>query len=375
MSGRWSAEEPVIDGKTRAWIEAYDELAPIERATLPPAQWYTSPEIATLERATVWRDQWVCAGPLAALSEPGRYLSGDIAGQPWAVIADIDGQPRGFWNICRHQGAILLDGDGALPRGSGDEPLIRCPYHGWTWRCDGQFRHAPKLAGVEDFDRRATALWPLHVLAWGPLVLIAFGPTPPPPPSSALLEIMDATGWRDLSLIASEEFVVQANWKVFIDNYLDGGYHVPVAHPGLNAGLDGKSYTLERGDGWSIQRCDASGDDPRVAGQATYAWLYPGLCLNRYGDWLDLNIVEPISADRCRVRFYWLNRSASLPQSELESALEDSRQVQHEDDWLCERVQRGKASTRYEPGRYVPKMEPLERDFHRWLKRDYLRPA
>ena len=37
---------------------------------------------------------------------------------------------------------------------------------------------------------------------------------------------------------------VACNWKVFVDNYLDGGYHVDVVHGDLTAGLDIDSYSI-----------------------------------------------------------------------------------------------------------------------------------
>ena len=36
---------------------------------------------------------------------------------------------------------------------------------------------------------------------------------------------------------------VRCNWKVFCDNFLDGGYHVPVAHKGLAGSVDMASYS------------------------------------------------------------------------------------------------------------------------------------
>ena len=38
---------------------------------------------------------------------------------------------------------------------------------------------------------------------------------------------------------------VQCNWKVFVDNYLDGGYHVPILHKDLTTNLDISSYTTQ----------------------------------------------------------------------------------------------------------------------------------
>ena len=40
---------------------------------------------------------------------------------------------------------------------------------------------------------------------------------------------------------ARREYRLRCNWKVFADNYLDGGYHVPFAHPALvTDGVDEK---------------------------------------------------------------------------------------------------------------------------------------
>jgi phenylpropionate dioxygenase-like ring-hydroxylating dioxygenase large terminal subunit len=36
--------------------------------------------------------------------------------------------------------------------------------------------------------------------------------------------------------LARREYIIPCNWKVFADNYLDGGYHVPHAHPDLAGG-------------------------------------------------------------------------------------------------------------------------------------------
>ena len=45
-----------------------------------------------------------------------------------------------------------------------------------------------------------------------------------------------------MTRVARREFSVACNWKVFCDNYLDGGYHVPFAHPALAEGVDMRTY-------------------------------------------------------------------------------------------------------------------------------------
>ena len=59
---------------------------------------------------------------------------------------------------------------------------------------------------------------------------------------------------------------LNCNWKVFVDNYLDGGYHVPHLHKGLNSVLDYKQYTIECEDRYCLQSSPmvASDEDANV---------------------------------------------------------------------------------------------------------------
>lgn len=108
--------------------------------------------------------------------------------------------------------------------------------------------------------------------------------------------------------------------QVFCDNYLDGGYHVPHAHKGLAGGLDLGSYSHEIYEKLSLQLCGVAGSsrsgggseggsgaagagaaDARLSGSdAVYAFIYPNLMVNRYGPWMDVNLVLPLGHDRCR---------------------------------------------------------------------------
>ena len=95
---------------------------------------------------------------------------------------------------------------------------------------------------------------------------------------------------------------------------------------------------------------------PHSAGAATasYAFLYPNLMLNRYGPWLDLNIVEPTGPQTCQVRFeYFLDQDFRADAGYVEESLQASDEVQQEDVKLCEAVQRGLRSPAYGTGRSV----------------------
>ena len=51
--------------------------------------------------------------------------------------------------------------------------------------------------------------------------------------------------------VNEQSHVQNSNWKVAIDNYLEG-YHVPVAHPGLMRLLDYKQYAVETTDAYVV---------------------------------------------------------------------------------------------------------------------------
>lgn len=355
----------------RAIVDRFDPTVPVERAWLPPSDWYTDPRFSALDTTAVLGRHWHCVGPAALMAQPGAYVCGDVFDIAYVVVRGDDGELRGFHNVCSHHAARLVDATGCAAS-------IKCPYHGWTYGLDGRLVFAPRLAGIAAFDRARHGLRALPVCTWGPLVFVFLGPgTAPPPPSPDLLARADLTGWRDLHFHSRRIFEVACNWKVFIDNYLDGGYHIPTAHPGLDAELEPAAYRTTLHDGYALQtsagRPAADGASTRVGSDAFYAWLHPTLCINRYGDTLDINVIEPTGPDTMRVvfDFFFAAPPDALDPAQLAAALAQSVKIQDEDAWLCARVQRGKRSPAYDRGRYVPRVEHGEHLFHRLLHADY----
>jgi hypothetical protein len=55
---------------------------------------------------------------------------------------------------------------------------------------------------------------------------------------SDLFQRVRTAGSQQLHFHSRKEYTLNCNWKVYVDNYLDGGYHVPHLHKGLNSVLD-----------------------------------------------------------------------------------------------------------------------------------------
>lgn len=357
-----------------AYVRRFDPSVPVERAMTPPSSWYTSAAFHAFERQTVLRRGWLPAGRADQLARPGDYVSGEMAGEPYLVIRGDDGGLRGFFNVCRHHATCLVTGEGSAER-------LVCSYHGWTYDRCGKLLKAPRLGKAEGFRREDYGLVPIDVETWGPFVFVRLGSDGP-----ALEEVMRPLAGRltvdGLRFVARKTWTLECNWKVFADNYLDGGYHVSRLHPGLAGQLDLDSYATELFDYVSIQSCRSSGarregsaDFPERLGEsALYAYVYPAFAINRYGPMMDTNWVVPLSPNRTLTVFdYFVEADlAERDPGFVEQSLSASEAVQLEDLAICHSVQRGLASSAYDVGRYAS-IEAGAHHFHRLLAADLVR--
>ena len=359
-------------------IARFDPEVPLARASTPPASWYTEPAMLQRERETVFRRAWVFACRADQVARPGAAVAVDVCGDPYVVIRGADGALRAFHNACRHHGARLVDGETCA------ESVV-CPYHGWTYALDGALKSAPRSAGLEDFRREEWGLVPVQVAAWGPIVLLHAG-KPKQEPADELADLaplLEPERVARYTWVARRAYPMRCNWKVFVDNYLDGGYHIPHLHGNLASQLDLATYETTL-----FARCNVQTSRPhptpgssrgqdlsaRIGAGAVYAWIYPNLMLNRYGPILDSNLVVPTGPTSCEVVFdYWYDGDPAGARAFLDASIENSDVTQLEDVWISEQVQRGLASRAYDRGRYAPTVEIAMHHFHRQLASDLKR--
>jgi choline monooxygenase len=358
--------KPMTDPALKQAILEFDPTVPVERAWTPPASWYREPAVAELERGAVFARNWQALARSDQVRHPGQYVAGCAAGEPWVLTRDKDGTLHALSNVCRHKATQVAQGEG-------QSSTLQCRYHGWTYGLDGRLKTAPHMGRIEDFDRSEMSLPRLGVTAWGPLVMIHGSPdvTTPLPRLAPLTQRLEAMGWDQLRFGGRRTYPLACNWKVFCDNYLDGGYHVASLHPGLANSLDLNSYRTELFDGFSIQSC-SGGTDSRIGQGALYAFVYPNLMLNRYGPVLDTNVVVPTGPDSCEVvfDFYFDHQHSEEQDGFIAQCIATSEQVQREDMEVCASVQQGLGSQRYSRGRYAPAMETAIHQFHLNLARN-----
>jgi choline monooxygenase len=330
---------------------------------------YTDPAIFTREKAAIFGRTWQLVAHATDLLRPGDFVPVTILDQPVVLVHDLDGTLRGFHNVCRHRA-----GQVALTKGN--RRSLQCRYHGWTYGLDGSLRTCPEMEETADFDKADFGLVPVRVERFGPFVFANLDLAAP-----ALAEVLGAipaevaAAGFDLdrmSRVERRDYLVACNWKVYVDNYLEG-YHIPIAHPGLFREIDYDAYRVETFHHYSKQHApirdlrpgEELGRDRRYVRSAEgetdalYYWIFPNVMFNLYPDNVQTNVIVPLAPDRTLTIFEWYYAAPGTPEGweSMQQAIAFSDEVQHEDIVLCEQVQRGLASRVYEYGRFSAKRE------------------
>jgi choline monooxygenase len=354
-------------------LASFDDQLPLEKARTIPSFWYFDQDIYAAECRKIFGDTWQAVGRVEQVAQPGSFLTADIAGEPVLVVRDDKGTLRAFHNVCRHKAAKVIN------QPQGKVTKLRCRYHGWTYDLTGRLRGTPEFDGVADFARDQEGLMPMAVDTWGPLVFV-HQHTPQQKLADFLAPLPQRTtgiGLEKLHFVGQREYEIACNWKVFVDNYQDGGYHVNTVHPGLAGALDYAQYRTENHPWSSVQISpikpsdDATVNKVRTGDFAYYWWIFPNLMINLYQGVMDTNLVVPLSPGRCKVYFdfYFANIEGADAQKFTADSIAVAHQVQLEDLEVCEEVQRGLHSRSYSTGRFSVKRESGGYHFHQLLAR------
>ena len=355
--------------------DALFEIDPdIRVARTLPARVYSDPELFRAQRDRVFARTWQYAGhddlvKVAGQVYPFTLLPGALD-EPLLLTRDLSDRLHCLSNVCTHRGTVVVEG-------SGHEQQLRCRYHGRRFTLDGRFHSMPEFEGAKDFPSPADDLPPVGLGIWGRFLMVALAPamsfeeavTPMRErlaglPFSSLVH--DAAGAR--------EYLVNANWALYIDNYLEG-FHIPYVHSSLAATLDYGEYAVELERYAVLQLGIAKPgeaafalprshrDHARPIG-AYYFWIFPTTMFNVYPWGVSVNVVTPLAVDRTRVSFLPFVWDETKRGSGAGAGLD---RVEREDEAIVEAVQRGVRSRLYDRGRYSPAREGGVHHFHRLL--------
>ena len=354
-------------------MKAFSIHPDIEKAETLPSSFYRSEEVYAELREKVFAKSWQFVGDSSLCEMEGQIYPFDFMeyGLQEPMLLSHDGsQINCLSNVCTHRGNILCHHPAKARN-------IMCAYHGRRFNLKGEFQHMPQFKEVENFPREEDHLFRFPLKQWGPWLFTAledgFN-------FDEVLAAMDKkVGFLPLDKFVldksrSKDYLVNAHWALYCDNYLEG-FHIPFVHDGLNQVLDYGKYKTEIYPHANLQiGYAASGEhvfdlpeDHEDFGEqigAYYFWLFPNMMFNFYPWGLSINIVKPVSINRTKVSFI----SYVLDESKLDlgagSALD---KVEREDEFVVEGVFKGMHSRVYKTGRYSAKMEKGVHHFHSLL--------
>jgi phenylpropionate dioxygenase-like ring-hydroxylating dioxygenase large terminal subunit len=269
------------------------------------------------EQRELFGRSWLFAGLEGDLPAPGDYVAVQAGDTPVVVVRQKDGGLRAYHNICRHRGARLVEGTGNVSAG------LSCFYHRWHYNLDGSLRGIPQ---AEQFpavqaDKPRFGLNPASVGSWNGMIFVNADPAPEASLMQWLDRVPDRWGpWQPDTLfeLPRSEVEVEANWKLFIENHIDG-YHLAHLHVKSVIGLDHAQQRWEAcGRHWMFYEPEleaGSMPDRALSGLP----VIEGVDASRYGSsvfmlfpniggaggvtFFSIFTVDPLSAQRTRVKF------------------------------------------------------------------------
>ncbi len=326
--------------------------------------YYQDPKTLEREFERIFFRSWVLAGRQEQVAESGDFFTFQLGSESVLVVRGQDGDLRGFYNVCRHRGSRLCAEKSGRFQGA-----IRCRYHAWSYALDGALRTVPYMPDKEHFSKEAFSLYPVDVEVWQGFIFLCLDPS-----GGTLLSQLGALPERarpypleSLRVGARAERVVDANWKILIENFMEC-YHCPGVHPELSdlvplyrmGEVDAAdSEPPEYREGVVTSTLSGTTQRPIFAGlrdrpqQRYHAELVlPNLLLYLFPDYVCARSLWPVSPTRTRIVSEWLfePETQARPDFDASDAVGFMNLLGDQDWQVCEVVQLGIVSRAHRHG-------------------------
>lgn len=295
---------------------------------------YTDPAVFAQEKEKIFKRVWLLMGHETEIPKPGDYRRIVVAGQPLILVRGDDSQVRVLFNTCRHRASLVA------VEAEGHCKTFKCPYHGFEYANEGRLVTVPVEQGYGAwFKKEEFGLTEVpRVDTFNGMIFGSFNPDVEPLLDylGAAREYMQFCTHGDtapLEVVDKYSYDIGANWKLLIDNTMDG-YHVPFVH-GLM--FDAFGVTEEQmTTGGTLRTLGFHGaidwpeNRPLAERKANrYMAIFPNITVhyNSSGDMHAIRQIEPLGVDRMQVTMWLLAPSPS------ERAMNERRAQQFSITW------------------------------------------
>ncbi len=357
----------------------YRELTkqqPLDQAYALDASFYRDKAILDLENTHIFQSQWQLVGHISQFNQTCVQLTTQIGDLPIIIVKNQQDQLIALHNVCRHRaGPLFVE--------QSKNPVLRCRYHGWSYDLDGQLKSAPEMQSTTNFKVCEHHLPQAHLEIWQNFIFVCVNP-----PQQSVKDMLKGIepqikpiDLKQMEFSHRDEYLIDCNWKVYMDNYLEG-YHLPHVHPGLSKLLDYRQYDTELYEDYSYQFSPLDNQQNNTAniyygeGSAHYYTIFPNLMLNILPGRLQTNVVLPVGLDKTQIIFdyYYQDLQSESTQTLIQQDQSFSDEVQQEDIEICEKVQIGLNSGSYHAGPLCEKREQGLVHFQNLIRKNLSKP-
>ncbi len=251
---------------------------------------YADPDLFDMEMEKIFGRAWVYMGHESEIANAGDYKANFIGQEPVILSRHRDGTIHVLFNRCAHRAGLVCRDE------VGNANRFRCPYHGWTYRNNGELLGVPfRDAYPPDFDTsqlrlgEAARVDTYHGFIWASL-----SPTGPNLDEylggfkKCIDDIYDFSPSGEIIVPhVAHRYFFKGNWKFQLENIMDF-YHPPFSHESNMLGR-GK-LTVGRKDAAFRPQALGESDKPS-ADQGRIHAFYP------YGHGYNENVARPRSGE------------------------------------------------------------------------------
>lgn len=216
------------------------DVAALVRPDRVSRRLYRDPQIFHMEMQRIFSRAWIYLAHDSQIPKEGDYVTAWMGLQPVIVVRHKDGSIHVLHNRCPHRGALVVTEE----RGNTGSTL-RCGYHGWTFRTNGELLLAPMRDGYAGrYDLSDHACFGLarvaRVATYRGFIFASLAPDSDKEIPDLAEFLGEARKCIDLIVDRAPDgavdvsggvhkYVFRGNWKAQIEN-LNDNYHPPFSH-------------------------------------------------------------------------------------------------------------------------------------------------
>lgn len=223
---------------------------------------FTDPALFDLEMKYIFESNWVYLAHESQVAKKNDYFSTWIGRVPVVLTRGKDGAITALVNACSHRGAKLCR------KKRGNQPMLVCPFHGWSFKTDGTLLRAKDAstgAYPGSFDNDGSHdLTRVRMTNYRGFLFGTMNPNVAPLEDHLgetrviIDQIVDQAPEGIEILTGNSTYVFDGNWKMQMENGCDG-YHVSSVHANYAA-------TMGRRAEGGTKAVDAAGWSKAVSG-------------------------------------------------------------------------------------------------------------